>query len=83
MTSQFNNLINALRNNQQVLEQQSGRGGIRLSGIDPIQAINASQVAMEQIAQNLRRSANVGIGFAFSAKYISENIALLKANNCM
>jgi len=68
---QFNNLINALKSNQQALSQV--RSGVSIAGIDPIKAFIASQAAMEVIAQNLRRSANVGIGYAFSSDYIRDH----------
>lgn len=61
---EFNNLISALQNNQRFLSQS--RAVMRIGGIDPIEGIKASQAAMEQIARNLKRSANVGIGYAFS-----------------
>lgn len=72
ITRQFNSLIDALRHNQQALSSQGAR--MQIGGIDPIEAIKVSQAAMEQIAVNLRRSANVGIGFAFSAKYVKDKI---------
>jgi hypothetical protein len=72
---QFNKLLNALAQNQIVLEKAIGV--INLSGIDPIQSIKVSQAAMEQIARNLKRSANVGIGYAYSAKYLKESMSLL------
>lgn len=78
LRDQFNQLIQALRNNQQILQrQQQGGCKISLGGIDPVEAIRASQAAMEQIATQLRRSANVGIGFAFSAKYVRDEIVSL------
>jgi len=82
LRDQFDQLLQALRNNQQILQQQQ-QGGARISlgGIDPIDAIRASQAAMEQIASQLRRSANVGIGFAFSAKYVKDGISQLQDEN--
>lgn len=72
---QFNQLIKALKNNQAVLEAVTRTGGMKIKGIDPLRAISASQAAMEQIAWNLHRSANVGIGYAYSAKYVQDHIA--------
>jgi len=69
---QFERLIDALRHNQEAL--QGGGGRVLLGGIDPIQALRASQAAMEQIARDLHRSANVGIGYAYSAEYIRDAI---------
>ena len=64
--------MNALRNNQEVLSHQ--QAVFSVGGVDPIQAICASQHAMEKIAQNLHRSANVGIGYSFSSKYVRDHI---------
>jgi S1-C subfamily serine protease len=61
---EFDNLISILQNNQKILSQP--RASIDIGGIDPIEGIRASQSAMEQIARNLKRAANVGIGHAFS-----------------
>lgn len=72
---QFKTLIQSLRDNQIAL--QSAQRIMRLGSIDPIKAIQASQSAMEQIAVNLQRSANVGIGYAYSAEYIRKHIQCL------
>jgi S1-C subfamily serine protease len=73
---QFDRLVDALRANQQALQQV--RGVMAISGggvkIDPIDALRASQAAMEQIAKDLKRSANVGIGYAYSANYVRDEI---------
>jgi S1-C subfamily serine protease len=69
---QFNQLIEALRSNQVALE--NAQAVLRIGSIDPIDAIRASQSAMESIAINLKRSANVGIGYAYSSKYIRDAI---------
>ena len=71
VAEQFDNLIGALRNNVDVLANQ--RASISIGGVDPIQAVRGSQAAMVEIAATLRRSANVGIGFAFSSSHISEH----------
>ena len=68
--SQFDALLVALKNNQKALEGAKGRAF--LSGIDPLDAVRASMAAMEKIAIDLRRSANVGIGYAYSAEYVAE-----------
>jgi hypothetical protein len=76
MADQFDELIRSLNTNVQLLEQ-SQRSGARavLAGIDPILAIRASQAAMLEIAKNLRRSANVGIGYAFSTNHLRAYLA--------
>ncbi len=69
---EFDKLIATLQSNQRALSQT--KAVITVSGIDPRQAIRASQAAMEQIARNLKRSANVGIGYAFSTNPILDHI---------
>lgn len=69
---QFRNLLNALKQNQKALD--GAKSVMRIGSIDPIQAISASQAAMEQIARDLHRSANVGIGYAYSIEYIRDAI---------
>lgn len=71
LEKQFNDLIEALRKNQIALQQS--KAVMRVGGIDPINAIRASQAAMEQIARNIERSANVGIGYAYSAEYVAQS----------
>jgi len=70
----FRELIESLRNNQRVLANAGQQGGVQLLGINPIQALQASQAAMEQIALDLHRSANVGIGYAFSCKHLAAEL---------
>lgn len=72
ISKQFDQLIYALKKNQIALS--SSKVTIKIGRIDPIQAIKASQAAMEKIAINLRRSANVGIGYAYSAEYVKNHI---------
>ena len=69
---QFRLLIDAFHTNQKAL--QGVQGLMRIGTIDPIQAFRVSQSAMEQIAKNLYRSANVGIGYAYSSEHILRRI---------
>jgi S1-C subfamily serine protease len=73
LEKQFNALIDALRKNQTALEQC--RGIISVGPVDPMEALRASQAAMERIALNIERSANVGIGYAYSAQYVAQSEA--------
>jgi S1-C subfamily serine protease len=75
VTEQFDALIHALNPNVQVLSSQQNL--ISIGGINPIQALASSQAAMLEIAKSLRQSANVGIGFAFSAEHLNEKISKL------
>ncbi len=72
VAEQFEKLIGALNNNVQVLSNQTV--SMAIGGVDPIKAVRASQAAMIEIAISLRRSANVGIGWAFSSNHISSHI---------
>ena len=69
---QFKNLLHALRSNQEALSK--AKTIMSIGGFDPVKGFIASQAAMEIIAQNLRRSANVGIGYAFSSDYVKDHI---------
>lgn len=77
IAEQFESLIQTLRNNITQLERP--RAIMSVGGIDPIEGLRASQVAMLEIAATLRRSANVGIGYAFSSNYIRDQIAEIRA----
>ena len=69
---EFNNMISTLGKNREILENT--QAVMQIGGIDPIQGLAASQAAMEQIAVNLKRSANVGIGYAFSIAPVKQAI---------
>lgn len=75
LAEQFDRLIQALRNNVEQLEQPRG-ARIMIGGLDPVDGLRASQRAMLQIAASVRRSANVGIGYAFGSNYIRDQLAL-------
>lgn len=74
LADQFDQLIGALRLNVELLQQNASVHAV-IAGIDIRESLRASQTAMLQIAVNLRRSANVGIGYAFSANYLRGQIA--------
>lgn len=73
LVDQFDELIRTLRQNVELLEGH--QGGVLIGGVDPVGGLRASQSAMLQIAANMRRSANVGIGYAFSTNYIRDRLA--------
>jgi V8-like Glu-specific endopeptidase len=74
LADQFDELIRALQQNVEVL-QRSPSASILIGGIDPVQGLLVSQAAMHQIAGSLRRSANVGIGYAFGTNHVRGRIA--------
>jgi V8-like Glu-specific endopeptidase len=73
LADQFDELVRSLRQNVEMLQRPVG-ARVVIAGIDPVAGLLASQAAMLQIAANLRRSANVGIGYAFGANYIRDRI---------
>lgn len=71
---QFDDLVGTLTENIRALQAQQGGGRIVIGGLDPVQALLASQSALLQVAQAIERSANVGIGFATSLKHLMEHL---------
>ena len=76
LADQFDQLIGALRRNVELL-QPYPRVGAVIAGMDFREGLRASQAAMLQIATNLRRSANVGIGYAFCSNHIRDRLTEL------
>jgi hypothetical protein len=74
IAKQFEELIKALQYNQQALAAAQTQGQVQLLGINPLEAIQKSQTAMEQIARDLFNSANVGIGYAYISDYARDEI---------
>ena len=68
----FDDLIQAIKNNVKVLEQS--RGGVRMTivGIDPIETTQVTMEILGKLSVNLKRSSNVGIGYAFSSEHVLE-----------
>lgn len=69
---QFDELINSFAVNAEVLQRSSG--GVFLGGVDTNAMLAISQRQLAGIAENIKRSANTGIGYAFSCdKLMQEN----------
>jgi S1-C subfamily serine protease len=64
----FDELLSVFDRNVQVLS--AAKGTMSMSGIDPVAAIIAGQHQMKALASEIQRSANVGIGYAFSADHV-------------
>lgn len=75
LEKQFDELVDTLQRNQQILKQLSDKGAISFFGLNLMEAFRASQATMERIARNIERSANVGIGYAYSAEYVAQSEA--------
>jgi len=78
ITEEFDRLLEALQHNSQAL-QRSRKARMVLGGIDPLKAIGKSFAAMDILARDLRRSANVGIGYAYSSNYVRDKIKNLRS----
>lgn len=74
LKAQFDQLVAALQANLVALERPAGGGRIVVGGIDPVDAARASQVALLQLAQAIERSANVGIGYAFTLDHLAAHL---------
>ena len=70
----FQELLQSFENNIHALE--SARGMLGLGSVDPVAALVASQHQMHHVAREIERSANVGIGYAFSAEHVAEESSL-------
>ncbi|MCH8202207.1 MAG: trypsin-like peptidase domain-containing protein [Proteobacteria bacterium] len=66
----FDELKTALKRNIQVIQQARSGASMRIGGVDPMEAIEASQHQMQNVLGELERSSNVGIGYAFSSSHI-------------
>jgi len=66
----FDALLEAIERNVQALD--GARARMTIGGIDPVQATRATMTILGRLAMNLRRSANVGIGYAFCTEHILE-----------
>lgn len=70
----FNDLMKAFDNNIQLMSAGGGADVIMGGGISLHEALISSQSQMKQLAAEILRSANVGIGYAFSsAQLLSDN----------
>jgi S1-C subfamily serine protease len=55
---------------------QAAKGVMSMSGVDPVGAIIAGQHQMKALTAEIQRSANVGIGYAFSVEHLLSDAAL-------
>jgi len=75
LTKDFDDLLSSFSSNIQVLKDAQKNGSIGILGINPIQFFEVSQGQMQIISQNIKRSANTGIGYAFSCEtLLKENL---------
>lgn len=75
LTEQFRHLIGSFDHNLQIFS--AVQGGITLGGVSLMEALKATQIQMRGVAVEIERSANVGIGYAYSLKELRKAIELL------
>ncbi len=75
LTNQFDHLNQVF--DQNIAELQKPRATMSIGGVDPVQALIVGQNQMKQLAREIQRSANVGIGYAFSIEHVAADAALL------
>ena len=64
-TNAFDDLLKSFATNIKALKVSNQGRSVRISGINPVEVLIISQNQMKSTAEELRRSANVGIGYAF------------------
>jgi len=66
----FDQLIDAISNNVKALESRRGGARIIVGGIDPVASMGVTMRILKKISFNMKRGANVGIGFCVSSEHI-------------
>lgn len=76
LTGMFNQLRLALKENMRVIDvaTKGGASGVFIGGVSPMEAIKTGQFQIMQLLSEVERSANVGIGYAFSCKHVVEDV---------
>lgn len=75
LTAQFDQLIASFAENIEVLK--AVQGGMSLGGVDPMEMLAISQRQMAIVSQEMKRSANVGIGYAYTLDKIRSSLSAL------
>jgi V8-like Glu-specific endopeptidase len=72
LTEAFDELVSSFDGNIQALEASMVGGGMTLMGINPIEVLAVSQRQLKLATKEIKRSANVGIGYAYQLEKILE-----------
>ena len=70
LSRQFDELLMSFDQNIRTLEQALTVGRIEMFGINPIEGMKISQTQMAKISLEIKRSANVGIGYAYELEKV-------------
>jgi S1-C subfamily serine protease len=68
----FDQLVEAVRSNVKALESRQGGARIVIGGIDPIASMQITMRILAKLSFNMKRGANVGIGFCLSSEHITQ-----------
>jgi hypothetical protein len=74
LTRQFDSLLDSFDQNINSLSR--ARSLMSMAGVDPVEALQVSQMQMKQVSLEIRRSANVGIGYAYELDKVGASHAL-------
>lgn len=74
LTDAFEHLYNVF--DQNIAALQKPHASMRIGGVDPVEALIVGQHQMKQLAREIQRSANVGIGYAFSIEQVAADPAI-------
>jgi hypothetical protein len=72
LSDKFDDLITSFDENIKALE--AIRGTVRFSGVDPIDVLQVSQRQMQTVTEDMKRSANTGIGYAFDCEKLANEL---------
>lgn len=70
LTDAFEQLEKSLESNIAIFTQASSMGSVILTGIDPIMALKLNQEQFKIATKEIKRSANVGIGYAYELEKV-------------
>lgn len=80
LSDMFDRLRVSLKGNLEEIKRiRAGGASVKVGGIDPVQAAEVTQSQLLILLDQIERSANVGIGYAFSAKHLLEDALLYPA----
>lgn len=75
LTNKFNELRSILQKNIKILTQRNSQRSVSIVGFDSLKEMIANQQQILNLTDEIERSANVGIGYAFSIEQLkNENV---------
>ena len=66
----FDQLTESIRGNVKALDSRQGGSRVIIGGFDPIQSLHVTMNIFAKVVFNMKRGANVGIGFCVSSEHI-------------